>query len=102
MGGSEAVVLSGCAGHARYGMTELGEQSAKAPQVRMRRNCKMGNCACGPKGTTRCVGFEQSISDEGKEVNNRAPSQKGKLSGSIATSTRYRYSADCVRGYNAK
>eukprot|EP00965_Chrysotila_dentata_P181233 5982707-Pleurochrysis_carterae.AAC.1 len=41
------VALSGCVGHARYGIPELDERSLSAPQVSMRRECNMGNCACG-------------------------------------------------------
>eukprot|EP00965_Chrysotila_dentata_P225337 6194690-Pleurochrysis_carterae.AAC.1 len=64
-GGSGMVALSGCVGHARYGVLELEERSASAPQVRMRRENEMGNCACGPKGAARCVDFEHSTRDEG-------------------------------------
>eukprot|EP00965_Chrysotila_dentata_P013101 432280-Pleurochrysis_carterae.AAC.3 len=44
-GGSGVVAQSGCVGHARYGIPKLEERSTGAPHVRMRRECKMGNCA---------------------------------------------------------
>eukprot|EP00965_Chrysotila_dentata_P170692 5634844-Pleurochrysis_carterae.AAC.1 len=71
-----------------YGIPELEERSASAPQVRMRHECKMGSCACRPKeAAARCAGFEQSTIDNGKKVSNRARGQKGKYSGLIAIST---------------
>eukprot|EP00965_Chrysotila_dentata_P209068 6185075-Pleurochrysis_carterae.AAC.1 len=66
-GGSGSVTLSRCVRQARYGIPELEERSASAPQVSMRRKYKTGNCACGPKGAVRCDGFEQSTRDEGKK-----------------------------------
>eukprot|EP00965_Chrysotila_dentata_P154583 5107998-Pleurochrysis_carterae.AAC.1 len=40
-GGSGLVALSGCVGHACYGIPVLDEGSASAPQVRMRREHKI-------------------------------------------------------------
>eukprot|EP00965_Chrysotila_dentata_P174131 5748464-Pleurochrysis_carterae.AAC.1 len=50
VGGSGVVAMSGCVGHARCGTPQLEKRCASAPQVRMRRECKMRNCACGPTG----------------------------------------------------
>eukprot|EP00965_Chrysotila_dentata_P224111 6193987-Pleurochrysis_carterae.AAC.4 len=69
---------SGCVGHARYGILELEERSASAPQVRMRCNCKMANCACGQKGVARCEGFEQSARNEGKRAKQSSKGQNRK------------------------
>eukprot|EP00965_Chrysotila_dentata_P184651 6095307-Pleurochrysis_carterae.AAC.3 len=66
VGGSGVLALSGCVGHASYGIPELEERSVRASQVLTRRESRMGNCACGSKGTARCVCFELSTSDEGK------------------------------------
>eukprot|EP00965_Chrysotila_dentata_P161460 5332506-Pleurochrysis_carterae.AAC.2 len=45
-------------------------------QARMQRECEMGCCACGPKGTAaRCVDFEQSTSNKGKSVNDPRPTK---------------------------
>eukprot|EP00965_Chrysotila_dentata_P119582 3953230-Pleurochrysis_carterae.AAC.1 len=40
----------------------LKNGALRAPQVRMRREYKMGNCVCGPKAAARCDGFEYSTS----------------------------------------
>eukprot|EP00965_Chrysotila_dentata_P080026 2639420-Pleurochrysis_carterae.AAC.4 len=45
----------------------------------------MENCACGPKGAARCVGFEQSTSDEGNKVNDRARGQKEPIALGVLT-----------------
>eukprot|EP00965_Chrysotila_dentata_P262740 6214658-Pleurochrysis_carterae.AAC.4 len=37
-----------------------------------------------------------------KKVNNRSRGQNGTLSGLIVISIGHRYTADCVKGYNAK
>eukprot|EP00965_Chrysotila_dentata_P073799 2437846-Pleurochrysis_carterae.AAC.2 len=67
-GGPSVVAQLDCVGHARYGIPELEKQSASALQVHMRRECKMGNCASGPKGAARCDGFQKSTRDEGKRL----------------------------------
>eukprot|EP00965_Chrysotila_dentata_P086089 2840779-Pleurochrysis_carterae.AAC.3 len=45
-GGSDQRCSAGGDGHARARVPEPGERSVSAPQVRMRCDCNLGNCAC--------------------------------------------------------
>eukprot|EP00965_Chrysotila_dentata_P242160 6204727-Pleurochrysis_carterae.AAC.2 len=69
------VAQSGCVDLARRPIPEIEKRSAIAPQVRMRRKCKMGIRvtvhAVLKEALARCVGFEQSTRNEANKFRKR-------------------------------